>query len=415
MNKQQCYRLGMSAYHAGRYEKTIELLSPLVVPRNEAQDLLIRYYLGQAHYHLAVRLFKKQRYGEATHHFQAAAGLNSAGGGFARFLVACHVGCEQYDLAVRELENMLQHDPDDITLRVRLALARYKQGSQLEAMATLREGLVRQPDQAELHYQLGVMLAADEDWIDAERSLEMAIAYEPAHAGAHERLAQLCAVRGRHQRAVQYLEAAHALDPLNARIAFQLSLLAQSQMAGGRWREVAWQTPVSIAQLDDASLDQLGKAIVAEPDFVAAFLSLPESEVDGEVFSTLAATLERVLQEHPEFADLHYHCGEVYRRLDQRLNAIAHAEQAVQLNPRYVKALVLLAELYGQTEQWAMGVERLEQAVRAGANYPDVHYLMGRLFHAGGKWDQAWASFERALDLNEDYQAAREAMEALQK
>jgi hypothetical protein len=39
MNKQQCYRLGMSAYHAGRYEKTIELLSSLVVPRNEAQDL----------------------------------------------------------------------------------------------------------------------------------------------------------------------------------------------------------------------------------------------------------------------------------------------------------------------------------------------------------------------------------------
>jgi len=85
----------------------------------------------------------------------------------------------------------------------------------------------------------------------------------------------------------------------------------------------------------------------------------------------------------------------------------------VQINPKYVQALMLLARLYGQTDRWAAGVQRLERAIEAGADYPDVHYLIGQLYQRGNQVDRARGAYQRALAMNQNYRAAREALEAL--
>lgn len=410
MEKRTQYRLGMAAYHAGRYDKAIEMLAPLGTEGSGAQDLLNRYYLGQAHFRLAVQRFEQKRFEEATRHFQLAAGLNASGGGFATYLASCYVKSGQYDLAAREFDLMLQQNPNDPQLRIRLALSQYRGGSPFEAMATLREGICQTPEAAELHYQLGVMLAADNDFIEAERSFEMALHHAPKHVAAHERLAQICAVSNRPERALEYMKRAQALDPTNARVAFQLCLMASDESTADR---ITWHVPTVQPEAEPNALDRLGEAIAEDPDFVETFLRLPESDVDAEVFATLAATLERALGNRPEYADLHYHCGAVYRRLDRTDQAIAHAQQAVDLNPRYVNALILLAKLYRDTDRWAEGAERLESAIAAGGDYADVHYLLGELYQAGGQMEQARKAYRRALDVNGNFQAARRALAAM--
>lgn len=411
MNDRKRYQAGMSAYNAGNYAEAVEQLTSLAAGQG-APALLSRFYLGQAHYHLGRMFFEQRRFAEAAAHFQAASQANPTGGSIARFLAVCHVGTGRLDQAIGEFSTALTQQPDDAGLRIRLALAQWKQGQVVEALATLREGLCRQPEHAELNYQLGVMLAAEEDLAEAERLFERTIALDPSHAGAYERLAQCSAVAGHHERALRYLQRAHDLDPGNPRIAFQLSILVPATAGSGtvaRLSPPARRKP----ELDQAALDRLGEAITAEPDFVEAFLELPASEVDGEVFSTLAATIERALVKHPEFADLHYHCGAVYRRLGRGTEAIRHAERAVRINPRYIKALILLAQLYAQTDQWAAGIDRLRQAIEAGADYPDVHYLIGRLHQQGQQPDQARAAYQRALDIKGDYVAARLALAGL--
>jgi len=422
MKAGQQYQLGMSAYNAARYPEAIEHLQQLAADGQSATAILARFYLGQAHYRLAVALFEQHRFGEATNYFRTAAEINPVGGGFARYLAACYVGTGRFDLAGRELEGLLRQNPDDAGVRIRLALTQYKQGNPLEATTTLREGLRRRPDHAELHYQLGVMLAAADELAEAEQLFHKTIALEPTHAGAYERLAQCCSLNNRHERALRYLEKAHHLEPGDTRVAMQLNLLAQSLtaaesvQAGAGRPMVEWhldQHQHAASRLDQAAIDRLGEVILKEPDFVEAFLSLPTSKVDGEIFSALAATLEQALSKHPEYADLHYHCGAVYRRLGRSDEAIAHAERAVQINAKYIKALVLLAELYGQTDRWHDGVERLEQAVRAGADYPDLHYLIGSLYESGQRLDRARAAYRRAIEANGDYQAARKALALL--
>ncbi|MHC4443977.1 MAG: tetratricopeptide repeat protein [Planctomycetota bacterium] len=412
MNKRQHYRLGMSAYNSGRYAEAVEHLSFLASDKTGASGLLSRFYLGQAHYHLAVSLFKEGKYPQAAHHFGSAALANPSGGNFARFMAVCHVGTGRYDLAARELENLLNDNPDDLGSRIRLALIIFKQGRPVEANALIREGLRRHPDNAELHYQLGVMLAVDGELSEAEKLFDKTVALDPSHARACEKLAQCYALSGRYERALNYLEQSHRLEPQNAGIALQLNLLTQSMAVDG-YRPVVEIKPPTAHELDESSIDKLGEVIANEPDFVQSFLSLPASDVDNEVFSTLAVTLDRALHKHPEYADLHYHCGEVYNRLGKKQDAIDHVEQAVRINPRYVNALILLANLYGQTDGWEAGVKRLEQSIHAGADYPDVHYLIGKLYQSGGQKDCARQAYRRALELNENYQQARDALTAL--
>ena len=258
MSQRESYRLGMSAYHAGRYERAIELLTPLASDGRDTLEMLSRFYLGQAHYRLAIRWSSEQRFAEAERHFKVAASMNTSGGGFASFLADCYIGTRQYDLAARELESMLRHEPSNVELRIKLALAHYRHGAPIEAMAVLREGLCQQPHEARLHYQLGVMLAAEEDFTEAERAFEMAVVCDASHAGAYERLAQICSVQGRHARALEYLEKAHKLEPLNARLAIQLSLIGESQIKSGRRTALDWQVPANAPEPDKSALDDLG-------------------------------------------------------------------------------------------------------------------------------------------------------------
>jgi tetratricopeptide (TPR) repeat protein len=257
------------------------------------------------------------------------------------------------------------------------------------------------------------MHAAREEYAEAEDCLARAIQFDARHVDAHERLAQCCALRGDHRRSLELLRRANALEPRNSRIAFQLSVLVQG--AGGPGRSIApAKTGTGPESLDRAAIERLGEIIADEPDFVNAFLSLPASDVDSEVFSALAVTLERALERHPEYADLHCHCGAVYRRLGQHAAAIEHTERAVRINPRFVTALILLGQLYSLTERWTDSVQRLQEAIRHGGDYPDVHYTLGRLYQKTGQMAQARGAYERALTLNRDFQPAREALVSLQ-
>ncbi len=413
MDDRDSYREGMAAYHAGRYEDVIRLLASLAGEGENVIRLMARFYLGQAHHRLGLRLFDQRRFRDASNHFREAARINPSGGGVARFLAGCYTNDKGLEQTAQECAEQIGRFPEDAASRIKLALAQWKLGQPGQAAATLREGVAVCPDSADLWYQLGVVAASDERLDEARGFFVKAVGIDPSHAAAHERLAQCHAVSGNIQTAAEELQKAHDLDPDNARVAAQISILAGAVTSPNVRPRMMPQTGGSAIRYAAVDIERLGEAVTAEPDFVEAFLQLPETEVDREVFTVLRATIERALEKHPEFADLHYHCGQVYHRLGRDHNAIHHVERAVELNPRYVDALILLARLYGQTDRWTSGLERLQEAIEGGADYPDVHYLVGQLYQKGNRPQQAREAYMRALSLKSDYRAAREALESL--
>jgi tetratricopeptide (TPR) repeat protein len=166
---------------------------------------------------------------------------------------------------------------------------------------------------------------------------------------------------------------------------------------------------------DEAAIDALSRVIESEPDFVDAFLSLPLGKVEKEIFGLLAATLHRALQRQPEHADLYYHCGRVLERLGRSADAIAATEQAVRLDPKFIDALIHLATLYHKTDRLDDAMTRLERTIELGAEYPDVYLLLGHLHRDTGRLDRARWAYRKALGINKQYTAARDALDALTK
>ena len=406
------YQRGMVAYRAERYVEAIRCLTPLLEPGSGVNELICRFYLGQAHYHVAMDDYDAGRYREATRHFQVAARLNPTGGGLPNYLAQCYVRMRNFDLAAHAYESMLAETPEDPDKRVSYALMLWKEGRIVQAISTLQEGLHASPESTELHYHLGVLLAADGELADAERSFTTVLVLDPDHVNALERMAQCHAALGRSESARACLIRAHELAPGNARVAWQLSLLAGDPLrdepapALGRRLKDRLDPQEQVFQ-------QLGEAIVEEPEFIEAFLDLPESAVDEELFSTLATVFEKALERYPEYADLHYHCGQIYRRLRRLDDAIAHTESAVQVNPEFVNGLILLARLYAQTDKPANAAARLQDALTAGAEYPDVYVLLGRMRQLQGDQRAAREAYEHAVELDGNYDEAREALAAL--
>ncbi len=374
---------------------------------------LQRYYEAQDHLRRGVCLLNAGAYDAAAAQFSAALLLNPDHAGLPRYLAACCLPERRYSAAAAHLRRGQNIHGDDEAIRISHALALWKAGQTQRAIETLRDGLRQNRDSAELHFQLGTLLAALDDYEEAELRFAQAINLDGQHADALMGLALCRALHHRPQEAVTYLSRAQKRRPDDAHIGLLLAYALKSAAEQGAYAPTLAQMPTPDPVADEESIEQLSRLIEAEPDFVDAFLSLPAEQVNDEVFTMLAATIQQALARQPEHADLHYHCGRVLERLGRPSEAIAETERAVAINPRLVQALIQLGRLYHQTDRLADATTRLEQAIAEGVEYADVYYLLGNLYQRRGDIQRARGAYRSALRINERFEAAREALAAL--
>lgn len=405
------YQSGLSAFETGRFAEAIALLSPVAEQRGLASTLA-KFYLGQSHLKLGIELMNAGDYSTAALHFLVARTINPDAADLASHLARCHAGMRQFDLTTAELERDQSDGRDDESLPIRLAHAFVRDQQIHRAIETLTTAIRSQPSRADLQYQLGVIHASVDDFAAALPCLVAAAQLEPANTSIVRNLAMAYGAMGRMPEAATTLASAQRLAPHDATIAWLFARAVEAARATGI--ELALSpAPAVTAPIDERAIEQLGEIVVTEPDFVEAFLSLPTSEVDKELFAMLAATMHRALEKHPDYADLHFHCARIYERLGRTDAAIDKARDALRINPRYVQALIVLGRLYGATQRSAEAIERLESAIDAGGDYPDVHCMLGELYRDQGKRIEAGAAYRRALELNGSYAAARRGLEAV--
>lgn len=410
-NAAAVYTAGLAAFEQGRLVEAIEQLSR-IADRHDLPGTLGRFYLGQAHLQHGLDELRLGRYVSAARHLTSAREINPASVDLARYLVACHVGRRRYDLAAAELEKALDEGREDRALPIRLAHALARDGQPERARETLERAISAAPQRADLHYQLGILLAAQEDYPAALPLLREAARLAPLGADINQHLGLTLAAAGDLPGAVRHLAMAQKLRPQDAHLALLLALAGEAAQSGEPDLSID-PAPICAAPADEPAMQALGDIIIEDSGFIEAFLNLPETEVDVEVFAMLAGVLERVLERLPDYADLHYHCSRVYSRLGRTESAIAAADRAVEINPRYVQALIQLGRLYAETDRSAEAVDRLETAVVNGGDYPDVHFLLGQLHRQGGRYDKAGRAFRRSLELNSGYDRARSALAEL--
>ena len=401
------YQAGLAAYETGRFLEAIEFLGP-VAEQSNLPGTLARFYLGQAHLKQGIAELRAARFKEAAEHLSTARRINPDSGSLPRYLADCYIGLNRFDMAVREIES--EQTTNDASLSIRLAHALLRDGELHRAIETLGTAIHGEPGRGELHYHLGLIHASVDDWAAAKESLIAAARLDPKNAAFARQLALAYAATGDTLGAVVCLQTAQGLAPHDANIAWLYTVAASAASEQGHDVAVAASQP-AVRPVMAPDLAALGDVLVREPDFIESFLALPAAQVDHELFAIITATLEKALERHPDYADLHYHCARAYERLGRTDAAIAKADRAVRINPRYVQALITLGRLYSATDRAVDAEARLRQAVSAGGDYPDVHYMLGELLRKRGDRAEAAAEYQRALKLNSNYSAARAALE----
>jgi protein O-GlcNAc transferase len=300
----------------------------------------------------------------------------------------------------------------DGMIPIRLAHALARDGQFDRAVETLENTIREHPDPSDFRFQLGLLHASADRYEAAVEVLADAVQLAPQDAAIRQYMGLACGALGMLTQAVEHLMAAQKIRPNDSYVALLLTLAAKAASDSSVGVEIL-PLPPTTAPADQLAIEELGKLIIEEPEFVEAFLSLPDSDVDSDVFGMLAAILELALERHPDYADLYFHCSRVYARLGRTESAISQAHRAVEINPRYVQALIQLGRLYAHTDRRWQAIWRLQEAITSGGDYPDVHYLLGEMYRRDGDSERACEQYRRALELNSTFTPAREALDAV--
>jgi tetratricopeptide (TPR) repeat protein len=109
--------------------------------------------------------------------------------------------------------------------------------------------------------------------------------------------------------------------------------------------------------------------------------------------------LEEILAREPEFAEAHFHLGEVSLREGRLLEAEAHLLKAFEAIPESPQTRILLAGIYFATEEFDRSLEFYDLTLQVSPEYRDA--LLGKAICLSylGKYEDAIPVLNRILEL----------------
>ncbi|MGC9453667.1 MAG: tetratricopeptide repeat protein [Phycisphaerae bacterium] len=405
------YARGLRLFMQGRYERAMAVLKPLS-KRDDLPGQMAKFYRGLCRRELGVRALNDGRYAEAEKHLRDALSLLGRRGDLYEFLATACARTNRYEASADACEKAVECGSRRASqLQRRRAQALWQAGRRVDAHMVLAEALRHDGGSSELLMQAGLFDAAEERYDRACDAFTKAVELDGSNPQLHYYLGLSAAAAGDLPKAIRSLQRTLELRSEDILAAYQLALAARTAREAGV--EVSIRVPEPARASSQARSSELVRYVAEEPDFVEAFLALPESDADGQLFALLAEVLQTALTEHPRYADLHRNAARVLERLGRHEEAVAHARRAVEINPGYLAARLDLARLLQRSGQCDEALEHLEQVVSGGGDWPDVHCQAARLLRDRRETDRARRHLQRALELNPDYREASEELHDL--
>ena len=405
------YVEGLNCFRRGDYRSAVDDLTELA----QGDDLvgrICRYYLGVARRNLGIEAISDGHFEEAERHFRSAMSCVGRRSGLVRYLANVYAPAVHESPSLDELRTSAENESNVPERWLMLSRAQWRSGNRDEAMVTVGSALDRLGDHGGLHMQYALFFAAEQQFSEALHCLYRAASVDDQNHEVHYNLGLIHAAMGNIREASVSFSRAWQLDPENLLYPVQLALASRAMKETSQL--VSVNPPDMIESLPDKrQTSSLSACIEHDTDILDAFLNLPASEVDQELFGILAGLLQRSLAEHPNYADIRHRYSQVLQRLGGYSLAILHARNSVEINPNYVQGLIQLGRLEHDAGRHAEAVTCLERAINCGADWPDIHCLVGEVMLQCNMPRRAEGHFERALELKGDYSRAQEALASL--
>jgi tetratricopeptide (TPR) repeat protein len=161
------------------------------------------------------------------------------------------------------------------------------------------------------------------------------------------------------------------------------------------------------------ALDYFQRAVKWDPYSAPLYQALGVAlSADGKSSEAVDA-LETACRLAPRNAEYRFKLGLALNEVNRLNDACAALQEATKLDPQYARAWYNLGLAYSAQGKEESAIEALLRAESLDANSPEIPYARATILARLGRIDEARRAAQRALELNGNYQAARQLLESL--
>lgn len=289
--------------------------------------------------------------------------------------------------AVEEYVKALHLEPNDASVRCRLAFLYTQLGYAAKAVTEYRYAAAIEPDNMEAHRQLGYLYAGLEQIDDAIRELETVVRLDPGNQKAYGMLGDLYKKKRRFGQAEKHYSAALTLDPDDSSIYSSLGDMYVKQ------------------KRDDMAFQTLSRAVDIEYGNKDARLQLADMYLRHRSVDKAIYELEEIVNTHPGENQVHQKLGELYMGMEQYDKALEHYEKSVGSDTS-ADVHNRLGMLYMKKDYASLGVMEYKKAVTLQPYNAEFREDLGMAYYCQGQKDMAIEEIRKAVTLdsrNVDY------------
>ncbi|MBI5591935.1 MAG: tetratricopeptide repeat protein [Deltaproteobacteria bacterium] len=327
-----------------------------------------------------------------------------------------HLGQGRVDQAIRNFQEAIGFNPNYTEARIKLGISQAYAGRYIEAENNLKVILEKRPGFADIHYYLGIVHACNRQAFLAIHHLEKAIEINPGYKDAILKLGVLYCRQQQYSLALSMLERASQIDALDSDLKALVEAGQQIIKTHGRASPVL--TPLfasyigSIDQLDEL-IDGFVTHLGISPNLNDIMAIVEKGEFPVENLETLLNLFQEYVTTFPQYADIHYILGILFRKLDLSKDAERCFIESIRLNPNYIKARLNLFNLLKEQKRFSEAIEQGYFLERFSLPYPDMYCGMAETLLGMARYSDAKRFVQKAISINPTYPMAQQVLQQI--
>jgi tetratricopeptide (TPR) repeat protein len=328
-----------------------------------------------------------------------------------------NLGQGRVDQAILNFQKAVSFNPNYTEARIKLGISQAFVGRYIEAENNLKLILKKRPRFADIHYYLGIVHASNRQIPLAIQDFEKAIEINPGYKDAILKIGVLYCQQQRYSLALNMLERASQFDSDP-----DLKALVE---AGQHIIENHGNTSPDLLPLFAShigSSDQIEELVAGfvshlgiSPNLNDIMAIIEKSDFPKENLETLLNLFKEHKSTFPEYSDIHYMLGMLYKKLDRMKESEKCFEESLRLNPNYVKTRLNLFNLLREQKRYSEAVEHGNVLERYNLPYPDLYCGLAEVLLGLSRHSDAKQFAQKAIALNPTYPAVRQLIQRIRE
>jgi predicted Zn finger-like uncharacterized protein len=410
--------IGRTHYEKGDLNKAIEGLEKVL---GDFEALASNRERAEAHHLMGQIHGARQRSDEAISAYTQALSIDASRTETLRALAEEYARAEKHQEALNFFttnKNLGEEDPE-----VMLGIVRSHMGLENwdEAIVQLEEGEKLFPDDARFPFYLAKLNRSRGAFFDAKEALERTVEIDPMLLTAHAALAQLAWKIDEDAEAAEehVAQITKHPDKIDAEVAAEVATyyreMNHAEMAE-KWYKAAlernpnyWRARLALARMlldvgdNERALELLERAKEEGVQDIRLSAYLADAYRQSERYARAIEQINAVLEEHPNNEEYIFIRGRIYFDQGNYDTAREDFNQAYEIDPRFHDAYFYVGRTAFEQEDFSNAMKVFRHVLDYQPNNGEFRYWMGRSYEADNRDTQALEEYRRATSVDDDY------------